>query len=69
LAGTFFSIDAFPSWLQPICRVLPLTHLNDAMRKVAFEGAHLIDCGKQLGILGIWMVIAYAMAIKFFKWE
>lgn len=69
LAGTFFSIDAFPSWLQPICRVLPLTHLNDAMRKVAFEGAHLTDCGKQLGVLGIWMLIAYALAIKFFKWE
>ena len=69
LAGTFFSIDIFPTWLQPICRALPLTHLNDAMRKVAFEGAHLTDCGKQLGILGIWMVIAYALAIKFFKWE
>ncbi len=69
LAGTFFSIEAFPSWLQPICRVLPLTHLNDAMRKVAFEGSHLVDCGKQLGILGIWMVIAYVLAIKFFKWE
>jgi len=69
LAGTFFSIEAFPSWLQPICRILPLTHLNDAMRKVAFEGAHLVDCGKQLGILGIWTIVAYALAIKFFKWE
>ncbi|RYY22448.1 MAG: ABC transporter permease, partial [Chitinophagaceae bacterium] len=47
LAGTFFSIDNFPSWLQPICRALPLTHLNDAMRNVAFEGLHLTDCGKQ----------------------
>lgn len=69
LAGTFFSIEAFPSWLQPICKVLPLTHLNDAMRNVAFEGAHLTDCGKQLGILGIWMIIAYGVAIKVFRWE
>lgn len=69
LAGTFFSIDAFPSWLQPFCRILPLTYLNDAMRNVAFEGAHLIDCGKQLGILGIWAVVVYAVAIKVFKWE
>jgi ABC-2 type transport system permease protein len=69
LAGTFFSIDNFPSWLQPICRVLPLTHLNDAMRNVAFEGAHLMDCGKQLAALGIWAVISYALAIKVFKWE
>ena len=69
LAGTFFSIDVFPSWLQPLCRILPLTHFNDAMRKIAFEGAHLYDCGKQLGILAIWGVVIYAVAIKVFKWE
>ena len=34
LSGTFFPIDNFPSWLQPICKILPLTHLNDAMRNV-----------------------------------
>ena len=69
LAGTFFSIDTFPKWLQPICKILPLTHLNDAMRNVAFEGSHLIDCGKQLGILGIWGIVLYAIAIKVFRWE
>jgi len=69
LAGTFFSIDIFPKWLQPICRVLPLTHLNDAMRKVAFEGAHLGDCWKQLGVLGLWGIGIYALAIKVFRWE
>ena len=69
LAGTFFSIDSFPKWLQPICKALPLTHLNDAMRNVAFEGSHLADCGKQLAILGIWGVLVYALAIKVFRWE
>ncbi len=69
LAGTFFPIDNFPKWLQPLCNILPLTHLNDAMRNVAFEGAHITDCGKQLGILAIWAVIAYAAAVKVFKWE
>jgi len=69
LAGTFFPIDNFPAWLQPICKVLPLTHLNDAMRNVAFEGAHLSDCGPQLGVLALWGLVAYAVAIKVFKWE
>ncbi len=69
LAGTFFSIDNFPSWLQPICRVLPLTHFNDAMRKIAFEGAHLTDCGFQIAIIAAWGIAAYAVAIKVFKWE
>lgn len=69
LAGTFFSIDTFPKWLQPICKVLPLTHLNDAMRNIAFEGSHLVDCGKQLGILALWGIVLYAIAIKVFRWE
>ena len=69
LAGTFFSIDVFPSWLQPICRVLPLTHFNDAMRKIAFEGYHLNDCLLQIGVLALWGLVVYAVAIKVFKWE
>ena len=69
LGGTFFSTEAFPGWLQKICEILPLKQLNDAMRNVAFEGAHLTDCGKQLGILAIWGIVVYAVAIKVFKWE
>lgn len=69
LGGTFFSTEAFPDWLQKICEILPLKQLNDAMRNVAFEGAHLTDCTKQLGILAIWGVLVYIIAIKVFRWE
>jgi ABC-2 type transport system permease protein len=69
LAGTFFPVENFPTWLQPLCQILPLTHLNEAMRNVAFEGAHIWDCGKQLGILGLWGIVVYAVAIKVFRWE
>ncbi|MES2457828.1 MAG: ABC transporter permease [Bacteroidota bacterium] len=69
LSGTFFSIDAFPSWLQPISRALPLTYLNDAMRKVAFEGAGLWDVKQQILIIVIWGIGIYAVAVKVFKWE
>ena len=51
------------------CEILPLKQLNDAMRNVAFEGASLMDCGKQIGILLIWGVVIYVVAIKTFKWE
>ena len=69
LSGTFFSIDNFPSWLQPISRALPLTYLNDAMRKVAFEGAGLWDVKFQIMIMIIWGIGIYAVAVKVFKWE
>jgi ABC-2 type transport system permease protein len=69
LGGTFFSTDVFPKWLQRICEILPLKQLNDALRNVAFEGAHLTDCWKQLGILAVWGVVTYAVAVRVFKWE
>jgi ABC-2 type transport system permease protein len=69
LAGTFFPIETFPTWLQPICKVLPLTHFNTAMRNIAFEGASLSACWRELGVLGIWTVLVYAIAFKTFKWD
>lgn len=69
LGGTFFQTTAFPKWLQGFCEILPLKQLNDALRNVAFEGASLMDCGKQVGILFLWGIIIYAVAIKTFKWE
>jgi ABC-2 type transport system permease protein len=68
LAGTFFPVENFPKWLQPICEVLPLTHLNDAMRNVAFEGDHLADCGSQIGYLFLWGAVLYTIAVKVFRW-
>ncbi|MEP6712705.1 MAG: ABC transporter permease [Ferruginibacter sp.] len=69
LGGTFFSIDAFPKWLQPISKAMPLTHLNTAMRSVAFEGQSLWDVRWEIGVLLLWGVIVYFVAVKVFKWE
>lgn len=69
LAGTFFPISNFPEWLQPVSRALPLTYLNEAMRKISFEGASLIDVWYNILILVIWGIIVYAIAVKVFKWE
>ncbi len=69
LGGTFFSVEAFPKWLQPISKALPLTHLNTAMRSVAFEGQNLWDVRTEIGILLLWGIAVYIVAIKVFKWE
>ena len=69
LSGTFFPVDAFPYWLQPVCKVLPLTYLNDALRKVAFEGAGLFDISLQLFVMLFWGIIIYLLAVRFFRWE
>jgi len=69
LAGTFFSISVFPEWLQTCCKILPLTHLNLAMRKISFEGASIFDCWQDIGVLGLWTVGIYFIVWKVFRWE
>ncbi|KKR05997.1 MAG: ABC transporter [candidate division WS6 bacterium GW2011_GWF2_39_15] len=69
LSGTFFPIEMFPQWLQPIANILPLTHMNNALRAIAFEGAKFSEVLPELGVLLIWMIVVYAATAKVFKWE
>lgn len=69
LAGTFFELEAFPGWLQAVSKMLPLTYLNDALRHIAFDGFTIFELGKEIGILCLWGVILYLVAIRLFKWE
>lgn len=69
LSGTFFPIDNFPGWLQPIASNLPLSYLNNSMRKVTSEGADLAAIVPYLLGMLVWGVIAYFLAAKTFKWE
>jgi len=69
LAGTFFPIEVFPKWLQVFCNILPLTHFNNAIRKISFEGLSIIDCWKELGVLAIWIIVVYMILIRLIKWE
>lgn len=69
LGETFFPIEVFPTWLQPIAKIMPLTYLNNAMRSVAFEGLHLWNILPEIGVLVLWGVFAYFIASRVFKWE
>ena len=69
ICGTFFPIDVFPKWLQWVAQVLPLTHLNNALRDVAFDGNNLWNERWEIAILLLWGVVVYVAAIKVFKWE
>ena len=69
LSGTFFPKTILPSGIHWLIEALPLTALNDALRKVAFEGSHLGDCWKQIGILAAWGIVIHACAIWAFRWE
>jgi ABC-2 type transport system permease protein len=69
LSGTFFPKTLLPAGMQAVINYLPLTALNDAMRKVSFEGMHLGGVSTEIAIILVWAVVTYAILIKVFKWE
>lgn len=69
LSGVFFSSERFPDAFQPVIRALPLTALNDALRGVMNEGQGLAQIAPELGVLAIWGVVSFAVALKIFRWK
>lgn len=69
LSGTFFPRFLMPEWLQRVSDFLPLTPVIDGIRLIATEGAHLVNVLPQLGLIGAWTIIIYAIAFRVFRWE
>ena len=68
LSGIFFSSERFPDAAQPFIRLLPLTALNNALRAVMQEGATLASQWQEVGLLVVWAVVTFGLAIKLFRW-
>ena len=68
-SGFEFFYERFPEFLQPILRALPLTALNDALRLVMLDGAGLGACLQELLVMVVWSVVAFAVALRVFRWE
>ena len=69
LSGVFFSAANFPDALQPYIQALPLTALNDALRAVILEGATVTAARGELLVLAAWTMVAFATALKWFRWR
>jgi ABC-2 type transport system permease protein len=69
LTGVFFPRYLMPQWLQTITNYMPLTPVIDGARMILTEGKSLLDLGPQLAVMGVWLVIVYAIAFRVFRWE
>lgn len=69
--GCFFSVERFPEIVQRITWILPINHLNEALRKVMTEGAGLFDAVviAHVGFLGGFGVITLGLAVRLFRWS
>ena len=69
LSGAFFSYERFPHWLQLPIRLLPLTAVNDALRRIYNEAGGLSSVGFELAVLSLWALVGFGVAIKVFRWQ
>ena len=69
LSGVFFDTDVFPSWLSVITDNLPLSPLVNSLRESALYGTHTFELLPELAIMLVWIVLAFIIGIKTFKWE
>jgi ABC-2 type transport system permease protein len=67
LSGVFFPIEQMPWFMQSISKVLPLTYVADALRKVMVLGAEIPALTTELSILIVFGVVMTAIAVPVFK--
>ena len=69
LSGSFFSYERFPHWLLLPIRCLPLTAINDALRRIYNESGTLSSVTFELAVLAAWALFGFATALRAFRWQ
>jgi ABC-type polysaccharide/polyol phosphate export permease len=69
VSGVFFSAQRFPDALQPVIKALPLTALIDALRANMLQAADFSQLAPELSILGAWLLVCFALALRLFRWR
>jgi ABC-type polysaccharide/polyol phosphate export permease len=68
-SGVFFSTENFPAAFQPFIHALPLTAANDALRATMLQGAGPAAIAGDMGVLAVWLVVSFALALRLFRWQ
>lgn len=69
LSGTFFPTETLPEVMQWVVKLLPLTPLLEAMRKVAIDAESITATGPQLLQLSGWVVVSFLLAWRMFRFS
>jgi ABC transporter DrrB family efflux protein len=69
LSGIFFSASRFPVVIQPLVRALPLTAAIDAMRGNMLQGMNLGQLAVPVAILLAWLLAAFGVSLRIFRWR
>ena len=67
LGGVMFPISVLPEWLQPVCKLLPITHSLEAMRLALFKGNGIGELLPQLGMLALFAFVFLPLSLGAFR--
>jgi ABC-2 type transport system permease protein len=66
LSGFMFPFAGMPKAAQWLAEILPMTHFMRLIRGIVLRGADLQDLAGELGILGIFILVAMTFAVRRF---
>ncbi|MBL8734393.1 MAG: ABC transporter permease [Planctomycetes bacterium] len=69
LGGTFFANERLEGVMHWAAEVMPLTHLNRALRDVMLEPGTLLDVAWPLAALAAFAAACFGLALRFFRWQ
>jgi ABC-2 type transport system permease protein len=69
LSGIFFPVEIMPDFMRPVVAAFPLTYLGDAFRQIMVGAPPLHPLIIDVAVLGGWLIVCMALAIRFFRWE
>jgi ABC-2 type transport system permease protein len=68
LGGSYFPMDP-PALIAPVVDVIPLTHLNGALREVVNGNGELSDLWVRWLALGVVIVLGFGASVRTFRWQ
>ena len=69
LSGVFFPVNHLSRVWDYIIMLVPLNYLADALRTTMVDAPPLHSAGTNALVLGSWVVVMTALAVRFFSWE
>ncbi|MQY12370.1 hypothetical protein SRB5_25030 [Streptomyces sp. RB5] len=67
IGGVLVPLAKFPSAVQSLLELLPITALSEGLRDVLQHGAGMP--WPEAGVLAVWAVVGLGLAARFFRWE
>jgi ABC-2 type transport system permease protein len=68
LGRSYFSLEPPPA-VAPLVNVIPLTHLNNALREVVNHAGGLGDLWLSWAILAGWVMGGFVLSMRLFRWQ